>query len=251
MPRRKEEAPSVPEWVVTYGDLMSLLLCFFILLAAFSELKQEREYLDVVNSIQQAFGYESGVGRAPTDDIPTNTIVENIQEQLELKNKTESSDRYSPNIQDQSTKSTYLTQGIKFTLGGALTFQPGSAELSDQAKATLRDVAERIRGTRNKVEVRGHAHGFEDSRNGDDLYDLSYKRAKAAVDFLINQCNVSSQILVPVPVADQEPAQVDPLGSPNGAENRRVQIIQTEISIDEVNPDAYGTGRTPPPVDDN
>ena len=34
--------PGVPEWVVTYGDLMSLLLCFFILLAAFSEIKQER-----------------------------------------------------------------------------------------------------------------------------------------------------------------------------------------------------------------
>jgi chemotaxis protein MotB len=250
MPRRKEEKPDIPEWVVTYGDLMSLLLCFFILLAAFSELKQEREYLDVVKSIQQAFGYESGIGRAPTDDIPTNTIIEHL-EQLELKNKEQSSDRFSPNIQDQSTKSTYLTQGIKFTLGGALTFQPGSAELSEQAKATLREAANRIRGTRNKIEIRGHAHGFEDSRAGDDLYDLSYKRAKAAVTFLINECNVSSQILVPVPVADQEPAQVDPLGSPSGAEHRRVQIIQTEIGIDEVNPDAYGTGRQPAGADDN
>ncbi len=27
--------PGIPEWVLTYGDLMSLLLCFFILLSAF------------------------------------------------------------------------------------------------------------------------------------------------------------------------------------------------------------------------
>ena len=57
MGKRKKPAPAgVPEWVVTYGDLMSLLLCFFILLAAFSELKQERDYQEVVRSVQEAFG---------------------------------------------------------------------------------------------------------------------------------------------------------------------------------------------------
>ena len=34
--RKKPEAPGVPEWVVTYGDMMTLLLCFFVLLQAFS-----------------------------------------------------------------------------------------------------------------------------------------------------------------------------------------------------------------------
>ena len=28
----------IPEWVVTFGDLMSLLLCFFVLLLSFSEM---------------------------------------------------------------------------------------------------------------------------------------------------------------------------------------------------------------------
>ena len=54
--RKKAEGGDIPEWVVTYGDLMSLLLCFFILIAAFSEIKKEREYQEVVRSIQEAFG---------------------------------------------------------------------------------------------------------------------------------------------------------------------------------------------------
>jgi flagellar motor protein MotB len=53
MPKRRQESGGgVPEWVVTYGDLMSLLLCFFILLAAFSELKQPREFREVLEKIK-------------------------------------------------------------------------------------------------------------------------------------------------------------------------------------------------------
>jgi len=42
--RKPIQSPGIPEWVLTYGDLMSLLLCFFILLAAFSELKKEEDF---------------------------------------------------------------------------------------------------------------------------------------------------------------------------------------------------------------
>ncbi len=64
MPKKKQKKDSggVPEWVVTYGDMMSLLLCFFILLAAFSELKREHEYQRVVTAVKEAFGYSGGVG---------------------------------------------------------------------------------------------------------------------------------------------------------------------------------------------
>ena len=34
-----DSSPGVPEWVVTYGDMMSLLLTFFIMLVSLSELK--------------------------------------------------------------------------------------------------------------------------------------------------------------------------------------------------------------------
>jgi len=240
--RKREDKPEIPEWVVTYGDLMSLLLCFFILLAAFSELKQEREYLDVIKSIKQAFGYESSVGRAPIDDRPTNSLLE-IYEELDRRNQESSSDRHTPNTQNRSTKTSYITEGTKFKLGGTVTFQPGSAALSDEGKAILRSAAEMIRGTRFKVAVKGHAFGYEDSRTGASLMDLSYQRAKAAVDFLVNECNVSAQILVPVAVADQEPADPSTFTGVSGAEHRRVQIIQTEVHVEEVNHDAYGTGR--------
>ena len=37
----EDERSSVPDWVLTYGDMMSLLLCFFILLGM-AEIKQNK-----------------------------------------------------------------------------------------------------------------------------------------------------------------------------------------------------------------
>lgn len=49
-----------PDWVVTFGDLMSLLLCFFVLLLSFSEMDKAK-YKEVAGSLEKAFGvsYES------------------------------------------------------------------------------------------------------------------------------------------------------------------------------------------------
>ena len=38
----EEEKPGIPAWVVTFADLMSLLMCFFVLLLSFSEIDAQK-----------------------------------------------------------------------------------------------------------------------------------------------------------------------------------------------------------------
>ena len=52
----EEPPPGIPEWVVTFGDMMSLLLTFFIMLVSMSELKQEELYQAMVESFRRQFG---------------------------------------------------------------------------------------------------------------------------------------------------------------------------------------------------
>lgn len=56
MARKKvDTASSVPEWLVTFADLMSILVCFFVLIISFSI--QDQEKLQVVaGSMKDAFG---------------------------------------------------------------------------------------------------------------------------------------------------------------------------------------------------
>lgn len=66
-----EQKPSVPGWVVTFADLMSLLLAFFVLLFSFSEMDSHK-YKQIAGSMQEAFGVQKSV---PVKDIPEGVSV--------------------------------------------------------------------------------------------------------------------------------------------------------------------------------
>jgi len=243
--RKQPDEPGVPQWVVTYGDLMSLLLTFFILLAAFSELKQEREYLDVVKSIKEAFGYVGGAGRLPVDNDPLSALME-IKPELGKINDTEPANVAStePNVTGENDTVSHVNEGMRFVIGGNVTFAPGSAELDARAKQILRRAAEEIRGTNFLVHVVGHAYGVEDTTSGESLDVMGFRRAHAAMRFLVAECGVDPLILRPQSAGDKEPAGGGSFAGDAGAQSRRVQIIQTEKTIDELHHDPHGTGRS-------
>ena len=60
-----------PAWVMTFADLMSLLMCFFVLLLAFSEM-DVLKFKQVAGSMQNAFGVQRVF---KVDDIPKGTSV--------------------------------------------------------------------------------------------------------------------------------------------------------------------------------
>jgi len=63
--------PGAPLWLATFADLMSLLMCFFILLLAFSEL-DVMKFKQIAGSMKYAFGVQNKV---EVKDIPKGTSV--------------------------------------------------------------------------------------------------------------------------------------------------------------------------------
>lgn len=53
--RKKQEESKTPEWLVTFADLMSLLVCFFVLMVSFSIQDQEKLQI-IAGSMKDAFG---------------------------------------------------------------------------------------------------------------------------------------------------------------------------------------------------
>ncbi|MEM1167379.1 MAG: flagellar motor protein MotB [Planctomycetota bacterium] len=239
--RQKKAGPGVPEWVVTFGDMMSLLLCFFILLAAFSELKREVEYQRVLTAVKEAFGYSGGVGVMPTDDPPTRSMIELLESvaQQELK---ESKVSHSPEqgITGRRTKVSKVPEGTMFTIGGHLTFEPGSAELRETAKDELIKVANLLRGRNNKIAVRGHAAKklLPADSPFSDLVDLSYFRGKAVADFLIEEGGLEQRVVFIEARGTSEPLNPRQFTPEAQTQNRRVEVIMTEIMVGDVNRDA-------------
>lgn len=54
------EPAGLPGWVMTFADLMTLLMCFFVLMLSFSEMDVAR-FKQLAGSMQQAFGVQAEV----------------------------------------------------------------------------------------------------------------------------------------------------------------------------------------------
>jgi len=61
----------IPAWVMTFADLMTLLMCFFVLLLSFSEMDQSK-YKKIAGSMQFAFGVQREI---KTKEPPKGTSI--------------------------------------------------------------------------------------------------------------------------------------------------------------------------------
>lgn len=78
MARKKKGGGGVPEWLVTFADLMSLLVCFFVLIISFSI--QDKEKLQVVaGSMRDAFGIKFEARKAGMIEIEGAPIREYVK----------------------------------------------------------------------------------------------------------------------------------------------------------------------------
>jgi len=65
----EEEKAGIPAWVVTFADLMSLLMCFFVLLLSFSEIDAQK-FKQIAGELSKAFGVQREV---PVLEVPMGT----------------------------------------------------------------------------------------------------------------------------------------------------------------------------------
>lgn len=247
--RKRDEDKGVPEWVVTYGDLMSLLLTFFILLASFSELKQPREYRKIIETIREALGIDGGMGQVNIPDSATNSTLSILQEQAKRGQNAQFINKQNEdNVVGRHDRVSIVHDGDYFAKGGTVRFGPGEAGLAAEDRRMLvRTVAPELRGRRNVARIVAHAWGREDAEAGgggaDGLMRIAMDRALAVQDVLVREGGVDPRILRVELAADREPAEMPGYGEPGGAQNRRVQVYLTDRTVDEVHPDPLGTGR--------
>lgn len=160
--------------MVTYGDMMSLLLAFFVLLAAFSTIN-ERKLSQAVVSLQGALGAaprETAVAlEAPPE--PVTATIESVARELQRKMQVIG--------RDQEIKIEYDKKGgMRIVLPDRFLFDTAKAEIKPQSYPVLQSVGELLAGVPDCfIEVRGHTDSRPLAAGAKyrDNYDLSYARA--------------------------------------------------------------------------
>ncbi|MEX0655203.1 MAG: flagellar motor protein MotB [Phycisphaeraceae bacterium] len=243
MAKKKCKCPpeGAPLWVLTYGDMMSLLLVFFIMLVALSEIPENDEFKSIMAEIQEAFGMQGGGGKLPTDEDPALSLMKILEQvQLQQQREPQHSNTDDPGIDGREATVTQVREGMRFIVGGRITFEPGSADLTDTARRQLRQVAGLMRGYENIIELRGHASGSERNHVGQpgdpypDIDMLSYARAKAVMAYLVSdEMGIRQDRIRLIASGDREPLVRRRYDSHQLEPNRRVEVLVTESLVTE------------------
>jgi len=236
MPMKQQEQPAeagAPSWMVTYGDMMTLLLCFFVMLVALSEVKTEK-FLRVLDSLRRALGYSQERAPLPMGEATGNSVLDSLSYFEDIRGQ--SMHQSQSSVQGQQGRFgrvTMVRDGSRTVVGGRIGFARASADVPDKGQAGLDRIAELLRGHPNKIEVRGHAsrQPLPPVSVYRDKWDLAYARARAVADYLITR-DIDTERIRIVTCGDQEPLQ-ETYETAERWRNRRVEVVMMESTPDE------------------
>lgn len=208
--QEEDDPPAgIPEWVVTFGDMMSLLLTFFIMLVSMSELKQEEKFQAIVESMRQQFGHNKVLETLAPGDVrprPSENRVMSTEGRARMKDTAKGGvPEKSPYGEERMVR--IIRMGQQTAIGTVIHFEPGSEILSDAGKASLNMLAEQLRGKPQKIEIRGHTSPEVAARSTSifDPMDLSYARSRIVMRYLIEKEQIEPQRLRIAACASNEP----------------------------------------------
>jgi len=239
----KQKCPAciqkVPEYMLTYGDMVTLLLCFFVMLytTGKTNFKEMQIILSVFKSATGFFEGGQTLSKGNLEEMGMN--IESLPAQTKgrtiSKAKNQATQMFKSEIKEGKIKITEDERGLVISLVGADYFNPGSAILLPPTRETLKKVASLIRELDRFVKVEGHSdedavlpgtNEGKEERSYINNWDLAAARAVNATVFLINSGKLDPSTLQAVSYGSGRPLAVENEGTPEAkAYNRRIDIV--------------------------
>jgi chemotaxis protein MotB len=262
IPQRPKKQEGNSGWIITFADLMSLLLTFFILLLSFSKMDLHKYEL-MAQSLSQAFGFsllESSPGgqiifedEPPPPPPPAQDVSLIEREFAQFEEEMEADDvemleqsegvdfvtQIDPNIENltetlvdeleaeivsNALNVTYDSEKVVVRFSEATIFSSGSEELMDEMFPIIEKIEEVLAGCNGQIVVSGYTDDLPVTSNRfRSNWDLSAARAVSVVHQLIFNNKID-----PNRVSATGRAETNPLvpndSIANRAKNRRVEI---------------------------
>ena len=243
---KKKECPEcevgAPAWMVTYGDMVTLLLCLFVLIFATGKAPPQEVRL-ILSAFSNSLGFFEGgqtlsKGRLEEmgmnlESLPSQTVGRSLSQA-----KQQAQAVFKPEIKARHVRVTEDERGVVISLIGADYFQPGSALLSPAIQEVLKKSSGLLKRLDKFARIEGHAsRGEDDSLTGTgrenrrertyiNSYDLASARAVNVATFLTNY-GVPPGLLQAVSYGSYRPLiRDDRRGTPEAAAyNRRIDIL--------------------------
>ncbi|HDN85114.1 MAG TPA: flagellar motor protein MotB [Candidatus Aerophobetes bacterium] len=219
--REEEEESKDPVWLTTFGDAMSLMLTFFVMLFAATSLNKSK-IEPALGSLRGALGImqktKPAIVSTPLVVEPTQKIAQQISQFVISKGLT------------GKVKVKLVRGGIRVSLASPILFELGKAELKPAIFPLLDKIAIILKKLPNEITVEGHTDNLPiHTERFPSNWELSAARAINVAKYLIKKGVSPSRVGV-VGYADSRP--IYPNDTPeHRASNRRVEIFIREKNV--------------------
>lgn len=211
------------DWVMTYGDMMSLLLTFFVLIVSFSSM-QETKFEQAAASLSDAFG----VMTSPESIIEFNEPIvpnHNPQREAEVLYEVRSVEKLllDEGLQDE-VEVEVTDDGVLIRINAPFMFRSGGAELKNEPKTVLDKIADMLAKGDDKVKIQGHTDSVPiHSPKFPSNWELSAARAVSVARYFQGK-GVPPESIEATGYGEYHPIETNDTVA-GRAKNRRVEIF--------------------------
>lgn len=264
---KKQQKRELPAYMATFADLMSLLMCFFVLLLSFAEIDAIK-YKMVVLSLEKAFGVQRDVVAeaipkgtsiiaqefSPGEPKPTplNIVRQETTDETrdvlkvtmdaeavaeaQAKQVAEEVEEFKQALESEIERGLIVVENqlnrIVIRIRERGSFPSGDATLNQDFVPILKKINEVLTQTDGLIAVAGHTDNIPISTSRyRSNWELSTSRATSVVHELLRYNTIPPERFVLEGYADTRPLAPND-SAENRATNRRVEIVVLKGSID-------------------
>lgn len=223
-PPENEHGPGMERWLLTYADMITLLMALFILLYTMSQV-DAKKWRKVAGSVAGQFGYGAGAvgggsgfgsGATPTASgfmgSPSFTSRPRI-DQKALGRQLRRQGR------QRDVKLAMENRGLVISLLAGILFDLESATLKPSALAVLDDIGLILAEIPNSIVIEGHTDEQSAPARPSPNWSLSTRRAMAVLEYLVKKGFVEEKRLSMAAFASNKPVRSY---NPDPEERRRL-----------------------------
>lgn len=239
--REDHEKDNSERWLLTYSDLITLLMIFFVVMYAMSNVDAQK-YQVLSQSLNGALE-PSGMGGSGSGGTASGGGIDVSQALADGK-----SDQVDPelvaaaeeitklirekNLQDKVSVS-IQERGVVVGLMNTVLFDPGSAQIKPESVPTLVAIGQIANGVHNYIRIEGNTDDVpQSSPQFPSNWELSVVRATEVLRLMIAQSGVAPDKISAVGYGEYRPSV--PNTSPeNRSKNRKVDVVILSDKLDK------------------
>ncbi len=223
----------VAEYMLTYGDMMTLLLCFFVLLFSFSSI-DAKKFQAIMESFSGALGVLDGGTTVQDSPVLDSGLKDDktSSEVLEMQNF-QSLEKTIQNYLEQNNLTDQVSvlnedAGLLLRFQDNILFDTGSDQIRPQALNIISYIAQLLNAKEFSdkfISIEGHTDNIPvSSSKFPSNWELSVARSSNVVRFLVQQNEIDPQRISAAGYSEYHPVSDNSTAS-GRAQNRRVDIM--------------------------